>query len=436
MKKKLITLLLAVAMLYCLSGCFVQELYENYKTEHVTVVVTEEDIIQLEDYPNLLTADLSGSTCYDAIEEYKRNHPEVEVTYTIKVLDDFFPMETTALNLSHMTSDRVQEAAEQLVRLPKVTEIDFMAADGSTAVAPADVKIFMEYYPEFTYNYQFDFFGQTVDLYQERLEYVQVEMGEAAEAQLREMLSVLPNLSYIKLDRCGFTSPVLDGVNKDFPDTKVVWRVFYGINGNRFNALTDETVIRSSHYLTDDTVAEMQYLTDVVYMDIGHNEHLFDISFIAHMPNLKLLILSGSPLNDISPLAGLQNLEFAELAFCGNLVDLSPLASCPGLKYVNIGGTYANDITPLMDLELERFVTMLNRVPMQQKNDYEAAHPDCLIVKTGKQPYGYGWRYIDDGYNFNEYYKTMRLIFHYDEEALLNGYEWDEKTASDPDWDL
>ena len=436
MKKKLIMLLLTVSMMYCLSGCFVKTLYENYKTEAVTVVVTEEDIIQLEDYPNLLTADLNGSTCYDAIEEYKRNHPEVEVTYTIKVLDDFYPMETTELDLSHMTSDRVDEALEQMVRLPDVASINIMKEDGTSNLTLSDVQKIMDFYPSVDFAYSFEFFGQTVDLYQERLEYVEVEMGDAAEAQLREIMTVMPNLNYILLDRCGFSSPVLDSLNKEFPDTKVVWRVFYGRNGNRFNALTDETVIRSSHYLTNDTVSEMQYLTEVKYMDIGHNETLTDISFVSSMPNLKLLILSGSPIRDISPLANHTNLEFAELCFCSNLVDLTPLESCTGLKYLNVSGTYANDITPLMNLNLERFVTMLNRVPMQQKNDYEAAHPDCLIVKTGKQPYGYGWRYIDDGYNFNDYYATMRLIFHYDEEALLNGYKWDEVTATDPDWDL
>ena len=436
MKKKLITLLLAVAMMYCLSGCFVKTLYENYKTEHVTVVVTEEDIIQLEDYPNLLSADLSGSTCYDAIEAYKAEHPEVEVTYTIKVLDDFYPMETTELDLSAMTSDRVDEVIEQLVRLPEVAYINLMTAEGTSSLTLSDVQKLMEYYPAIDLTYSFDFFGQTVDLYQERLEYVEVEMGDAAEAQLREMLTVMPNINYIKLDRCGFTSPVLHSVNQDFPDTKVVWRVFYGRNGNRFNALTDETVIRSSHYLTNETISEMQYLTDVVYMDIGHNETLTDISFVSSMPNLKLLILSGSPIRDISPLANHPSLEFAELCFCGNLQDLTPLQNCTALKYLNVSGTYANDISCLMELNLERFVTMLNRVPMAQKNEYEAAHPDCLIVKTGKQPYGYGWRYVDDGYNFNEYYKTMRLIFHYDQEALLNGYQWDEVTATDPDWDL
>ncbi len=431
MKSKLLSLLLCIGLLSCLSGCFVKDLYDNYKTEAVTMTVTEETIIALEDFPNLLTADLSGSTCYDAIEAYKTAHPEVAVTYTIQVLDDFYPMDTVSLDLSSMTAANLPQVTDALTRLPKVESVNLMGADGTPALAPGELLTLTEAFPHIVFNYQFDFFGQTVDLYTEQLDYVSVPMGDEAEAQLREMLSVMPKLSRITLDRCGFTSPVLAAVNADFPDTKVVWRVFYGKN-NRFNALTDETVIRSSHHLSDDTVAEMQYLTDVVYMDIGHNETLTNVSFLASMPKLKLLILSGSPVTDISPLSGLQELEFVELAFCGNLRDLTPLATLTGMKYLNIGGTNSDDITCLMERPMERFVCMLTRIPQAQKDAYEQAYPDCLIVKRGVQPYGYGWRYIDDGYNFNDYYKTMRQIFHYDEESLLNGYAWDEATKNDP----
>ena len=431
MKRKLLALLLTVAIVYCFSGCFVQELYENYKTEAVTMIVTEETIAKLEDFPNLLTADLSGSTCYDAMEAYKTAHPDVEVTYTIQVLDAFYSMDTTALDLSAMTAADLPQILDALPRLPKVTEVNLMKPDGTAALSLGELVTLTEAFPHIVFNYQFDFFGQTVDLYTEELEYVKVDMGDEAEGQLREMLTVMPKLSYIKLDRCGFTSPVLDAINKDFPETKVVWRVFYGKN-NKFNALTDETVIRSSHHLSNDTVSEMNYLTDVVYMDIGHNETLTNVSFLAHMPKLKLLILSGSPVTDISPLTGLAELEFVELAFCGNLRDLTPLSTLTGMKYLNIGGTSSDDITCLMERPMERFVCMLTRIPQAQKDAYSEAYPDCIVVKRGVQPYGYGWRYIDDGYNFNDYYKTMRQIFHYDEESLLNGYAWDEATKNDP----
>ena len=51
--------------------------------EEITLVVTEQTIHQLEDYPNLKKADLSGSTCYAQIADYAKAHPQVEVIYTV-----------------------------------------------------------------------------------------------------------------------------------------------------------------------------------------------------------------------------------------------------------------------------------------------------------------------------------------------------------------
>ena len=152
MKQKLLALLLCAIMMYCLSGCFVQELYENYKTEAVTMTVTEETIIELEDFPNLLTADLSGSTCYDAMEAYKTAHPEVEVTYTIKVLNDFYPMDTTALDLSAMTAADLPQILDALPRLPKVTEVNLMKPDGTAALSLGELVTLTEAFPHIVFK--------------------------------------------------------------------------------------------------------------------------------------------------------------------------------------------------------------------------------------------------------------------------------------------
>ena len=45
--------------------------------ESLSMVVTEDTIRELDNYPNLRTLDLSGSTCYTAIMVYIQNHPQV-----------------------------------------------------------------------------------------------------------------------------------------------------------------------------------------------------------------------------------------------------------------------------------------------------------------------------------------------------------------------
>lgn len=423
--KRLLPILLLCAML---SGC---TLYEHFTVTELTTVVTAEDINTLEDYRKLTHLDLTGSDCYAEIEAYIAAHPEVQVTYAVALLGTWYAPDTTDLDLSHMTAEDIPAVIDTLQWLPAVTDIRLMAADGTSPLSLTDVKQLRDGLPAVTLHYSFDLFGQTADLTTQRLEYVNRDIGDAGEERLRQALDLMTDCTYIKLDNCGFTNEVMAGVRDDYPDTKVVWRVWYGKN-NRFHALTDETVVRSSHYLTDDTVENMKYLTDTMYMDIGHNDTLTNISFCAYMPNLKLLILSGSPVSDLSALSGLQELEFAELCFCGNVKDVTPLADCPNLKYLNIAYTAVSDVTALDELPLERFMAMHCSMNYAARQAFDAVHPDCLSVYTGVQPYGYGWRYIDDGYTFWDYYATMREMFHYDQQALLNGYEWEEVTKNDP----
>ena len=59
-----------------------------------------------------------------------------------------------------------------------------------------------------------------------------------------------------------------------------------------------------------------------------------------------------------------------------------------------------------------------------EQNTFVAIHPkpDCISVFYGySNPYGYGWRYDDNGKTFNEYYKNVvRVAFNYDYlETLL-----------------
>ena len=59
---------------------------------------------------------------------------------------------------------------------------------------------------------------------------------------------------------------------------------------------------------------------------------------------------------------------------------------------------------------------MQNDVSAASQNQFKEWHPDCLSRFTGKQPYGYGWRYIDNGITYNDYYANMRIVFRYDDE--------------------
>ena len=92
------------------------------------------------------------------------------------------------------------------------------------------------------------------------------------------------------------------------------------------------------------------------------------------------------------------------------------LDTCDNLKYLNISFTKVSDISSLEHLPLERFNSMGNNVSPASQAEFAKWHPECLTRFTGKQPYGYGWRYIDNGITYNDYYANMRIVFRYDDK--------------------
>jgi len=123
---------------------------------------------------------------------------------------------------------------------------------------------------------------------------------------------------------------------------------------------------------------------------------------------------------------GLDNckkLTWLELAYCYKLENIDCLAGCESLRFLNLSFSKVTSFLPLDGLPLERFVYLKPRASTEEQNIFISIHPkpECITVFYGySNPYGYGWRYDDNGKTFNEYYKTVvREAFNYD---LLETY--------------
>lgn len=453
----------------------------------ITMVVTEKTISELEAYTQLQSANLSGSTCYSAIMDYMAAHPQVnvdytvdlggttvqndaeeltltdgsfdfdtlmedlqylprvsrlslpcteltmeqlaqlrgtypgvDVIYTVSFLGQELAEDTASLDLSDFDMAQVEQLRVTAERLPVLETVELMDGNGQSGMSVADVKTIMDACPGVTVDYSFDFYGITLSTTAETVELHKADIGDEGEATIRAALDILPDCTYFKLDNCGVSSEVMASIRDDYPNTKVVWRVFFG----KYNCLTDTEMLRITNGLTDDIVGELKYCTDVKYMDAGHDEKLTDISFIAYMPKLEICILSGSPINDLSCFQDHQRIEFLELCFCSYIKDLTPLTNCPNLKYLNVSYTGIKELSALEGLPLERFNCMQTKVSGTEQRNFTAQHPDCLTRFDGKQCYGYGWRYVDNGITFWDYYANMRQIFMYDNESYVSGKEY------------
>lgn len=446
--------------------------------ETLTVVLSAGEIYTLNQYPNLKSVDLSGSTCYATILEYIQEHPKVDVTYTVDlggtsvsskaksvVLEpgsfsydillenlQYLPnlatvslpsvnltpeqidgilaaypaltleysvslfgqnvaLSTTELDLTGMGDDQVEEACEKLGMLTSLTDVSL-----SSGLSMESVARLQDAAPNVTFHYSFTLFGKSVSTTDEEIIYKNQTIGNDGEANLRRALAILDNCTRVVLDNCGFDYEVLAKVREDFREgPKVVWRVYFGVD-KRYNLLTDEDTLRAVYNVTDDTCGPMKYCEGVKYMDIGHNEYLTDLSFVSGMPDLEVMIASGSAVTELVGFENCKKLVWLELASCLKLKNIDSLAGCESLQYLNICYTKVTSYEALDGLPLQRFVCLSPKASAKEQKTFQEIHDGCRTVFYGYSNPWTPWRYDDNGKTFNAYYKdVVRKAFNYDE---------------------
>lgn len=456
------------------------------QVEELAVVMAAGELYTLDYYPNLKSVDLSGSICYDAILDYIAKHPNVEVTYTVdlggtavantvtaitlepgsfdydilltnlgflpslasislpdvelnaeqinailtaypeitldytvELFGDIFGVDTTEMDLSSMGSSQVEEATERLGLLTNLTAVKL-----SNSLPMEDVAALQDSCPQAAFQYSFNLFGKTVSTTDTEIIYKNQNIGNDGEDEVRQALEILDACERFVLDNCKIDYDVLSGIREDFRDgPKVVWRVYFG-KDSRYNALTDDEMIRAVYNVMDENVGPLVYCEGAKYIDMGHNETLTDLSFVSGMPNLEVLIASGCAVKELVGFENCKNLTWLELAYCYKLEDITALEGCESLQYLNIAYSKVTDYVPLDGLPLKRFMCLSPKASTEEQNIFVEIHPkaECITVFYGySNPYGYGWRYDDNGKTFNEYYKNViRKAFNYEYlETLL-----------------
>ena len=442
--------------------------------EEITLVVTEQTIHQLEDYPNLKKADLSGSTCYAQIADYAKEHPQVEVIYTIDLGASQPKADVETLTLESFDYDLL---LENLRYFPRLRELNLPGME-LTFQQLQELRLT---YPELSLRYTVALLGQEISS-----EAIEADLSAMTSENVEEAaaaLPLLPNLRTVKLsDEEGNSALSVEEVHtlqESAPEVMLDYT--FDLFGQRISTtdervefhskkigdsrepelrqaldimkgckylllehcyfsdevlaqlredyrdqtkivwriyfakagscLTDRTVLRYVYNVTNSTVKQLKYCEDVEYIDFGHNEILSDWSWVSNMPRLKAIIASGSIIKDLTPFENCKELEFLELSNCGLVTDLSPLSGCESLRRLNISYTHVEDLSPLDKLPLECFVYVKPRASQEELDRFGEVHPECLTQYEGNE-YGTPWRYEENG-DPTPYYAKLQEVFHY-----------------------
>lgn len=336
--------------------------------------------------------------------------PEAELDFSLSLLgQEIFPGDE-AVDLSSLTHEETDDAIAVLSCLGKLKSVT-LGAESSTQGAPTweDIALIAAACPDASIDYSFSIYGKEFNLKDTALDLRGIKVKDKG-AAVRKVLPCMNLCTVLDMDSTGVSDKDMDELRKTFPDVTVIWRVWFGEN---YSVRTNAERILASKPTVGGMISDasvLKYCTEIKYLDLGHNDELFDLSFISSMPKLEVLIIAMTAITDISPLESCTELDYLELNST-KVSDISVLSKLPKLKHLNIGDCpKIKDISPLLSsTALERLWIGRNTpVPAAQVSTLKSKLPSCNINTTTNDPHGEAWRYTRYDPDEPKYYWVAR----------------------------
>jgi len=227
-----------------------------------------------------------------------------------------------------LTAADLTEIEEKLPLFPQLNTLDLR----DCGVSAEYVQKLCDNNPRLNVLWDFTLYGKSVSRTVKELDLSGITIENLA--PLEEAIAWMPQLEKVIMSDCGLSNETMDALNQKYEDIRFVWTVY--IRG--YPLRTDAVAFFSSNF--EDPVTEdlqvLRYCQDMLVMDLGHR-NVTDLSFVEGTPHLKYLILTNSTAYDLSPLAGLKELEMLEMVDAAPMpLDLTPLLECESLVDLNI----------------------------------------------------------------------------------------------------
>lgn len=321
----------------------------------------------------------------------------------------------SVVNFSGQNITDVKAFADELSQFTKLEEINLFDTN-LTTVQMAEIAT---KHPELVINCLVEIDGVIYD--SQTTEYIDFARKNLSEKQGMELVSVMglfKNLKKVDMCGCGYTNEQMEQFVNLYPKTKFVWEINLA---GRWTVRTDAIAFSTfqgfdmEHRMTNEEAKPLKYCTDLVALDLGHND-VTDLSFLQYMPNLKILILVDAMegiidgewryIKDLSMLKHCPNLVYLEY-FCNQVTDLSFLEYLPNLVDLNLSWSPVSDYTYLKNLpNIERLYMMGTSIPHQHYLELCELYPDARIERYGESSIDKGWREHPRFY-------AMRYTFNY-----------------------
>jgi Leucine-rich repeat (LRR) protein len=123
-----------------------------------------------------------------------------------------------------------------------------------------------------------------------------------------------------------------------------------------FEDIYVEKVLRNMLKKPEGNLTALDLSKITSFLEIGHITSLKGLEYAI---NLEDILVQGSKLSDLSPLAHLKKLK-SLMIISDQVEDLTPLASMTSLEFVILDGNYISDLTPLKNLPNVNYLNLSN----------------------------------------------------------------------------
>jgi len=297
--------------------------------------------------------------------------------------------------------------AELYQNLPLLPFVPQVILTGNLPPNSGLIKL-KETFPSVVFVWEFDFLGTPVTSLTESVNLAGMHLTdtEAIEA----LLPCFYQLAAVDLCDCGLSDDEMGALNEKYPATDFVWKVKIGNLTTRTDALYFMPSKYGVPWMRQEQTVNLKYLTKLQFLDLGHFEGITDVSFLHHMPDLKILSLNSGTFTDFSPIASCQKLEFLEL-FLATGTDLWPLTNCVSLKNLNISYMPYWDPLPIHQMTwLDRLWVAGSELSPEEKTALREALPNTIMVFQSASSTDKGWRYSPSYYEGRDLTQMRYMI--------------------------
>ena len=359
--------------------------------------ISEADFAVFQHLPELKYIKADNCTDYDVLMKLIQEYPQLQVSYTVS-----FSGKQTYNNTQviYITDPNPQEISAGLKYLPDVTTVNFK---GNLPEIEELIALQQEF-PEIVFYWEFELFGVPVNTLAEFVDLSGIKMESTDE--VARYIPCFYKLGQIDMLNTGLSNEELDALNKQFPDTRIVWNIkIWGVS-----VRTDAEYFMPAKIKLKKgggTLDALKYCSDMRVLDFGHY-FLHDVTFIEYMPKLEYLLLCENAMWDLSTIGNCTTLVTLEL-FASPVTDFWPLTNLTNLRNLNLCKTPTDgngergrfgDVTPLLQMTwLDRLWLVLTYMSSADENALKQtlSHTEVIPYKAYSSV-KYGWRHSYDYY--------------------------------------